>query len=172
MISPAAVNTDQIASLAGLLDEEASLLDLRRSQLTSLCDAIVDRDDEAVERLLDQIERAQELQSAADEKLNTIRRKLAECLDCPGEDVKLSALITALPEPQRSGLAQQRQLIIELAQRLQLEHMRTVVLVTECSRVNRMLLESLFPESQGVTMYSAAGCEPWRPNAGLVDAEL
>jgi flagellar biosynthesis/type III secretory pathway chaperone len=172
MISPPATRTDQIASLARLLEEEASLLDLRRSQLASLCGAIIDRDEEAVERLLEQIERAQELQTAADEKLDAIRRKLGERLNCPGDEVKLSALIAALPQPQRTALAEQRRRIIELAERLQLEHMRTVMLLTECSRINRMLLESLFPDSQGVTTYSEAGSEPWRPEAGLVDAEL
>jgi flagellar biosynthesis/type III secretory pathway chaperone len=172
MIPPPAIETERIASLGRLLDEEASLLDLRRSQLASLCGAIVDRDEDAVERLLEQIERAQELQAAADEKLDAIRRKLAECLDCPNEEVKLSALIAALSEPQRTALAEQRRRIIELAERLQLEHMRTVMLLTECSRINRMLLESLFPDSQGVTTYSEAGPEPWRPEAGLVDAEL
>ena len=166
MISPPATQTDQIASLGRLLEEEASLLDLRRSQLASLCGAIIDRDEEAVERLLEQIERAQELQTVA------IRRKLGERLNCPGDEVKLSALIAALPQPQRAALAEQRQQIIELAERLQLEHMRTVMLLTECSRINRMLLESLFPDSQGVTTYSQAGSEPWRPEAGLVDAEL
>jgi len=172
MIPPSAIETERIASLGRLLDEEASLLDLRRSQLASLCGAIVDRDEDAVERLLEQIERAQELQAAADEKLDALRRKLAECLHCPNEKVKLSALIAALSEPQRTALAEQRRKIIELADRLQLEHMRTVMLLTECSRINRMLLESLFPDSQGVTTYSEAGPEPWRPETGLVDAEL
>ncbi|HUT02244.1 MAG TPA: flagellar export chaperone FlgN [Phycisphaerae bacterium] len=171
MISPSAKPTDPTDELARLLEAESALLDLRRSQLASLCGAIIDRDDEAVERLLDQVERAQELQSATDRELDVLRRQWAERLGCPPEEVKLSRLIAALPEPLRGALAEQRQQIIERAEGLQREHMRTVMVLTECARINRLLLESLFPESQGVTTYSAAGSDPWRPEAGLVDAE-
>ena len=170
MPSPAA-RTNIVETLEGLLDEEVSLLDLRRSQLRSLCGAIIERDDEAVERLLDQIERAQELQSVTDEKLDTVRRALAEHLACPPSEVKLSTLIAELPEPLRGRLAARRQRIIDLAERLQIEHMRTVMLLGECARINRLLMESLFPDSRGVTTYSVAGSDPWRPDGGLVDAE-
>jgi len=171
MMSPPPARSSVVETLESLLDDEASLLDVRRSQLHSLRGAIVDRDDEAVERLLRQIERAQELQSATDEKLNTVRRALAEQLGCPASEVKLSALIAELPKPLRGALADRRQRIIDLAERLQIEHMRTVMLLGECARINRLLMESLFPDSRGVTTYSTAGSHPWHPEGGLVDAE-
>ena len=49
--------------------------------------------------------------------------------------------------------------------------MRTVMLLGECARINRMLLEAMFPHSEGVVTYGAGGAEPWQPDAGLVDAE-
>jgi flagellar biosynthesis/type III secretory pathway chaperone len=162
---------ERAGALAELLDEEIALLDLRRSQLSSLCAAIIDRDEDAVERLLDQIERAQELQSATDQKLDSLRRELAARLACEGERMKLSALIASIDEPQRGQLAARRQRIIELAERLQLEHMRTVVLLTECARINRLLLEGLLPGSEGVTTYRADGADAWQADAGLVDTE-
>ena len=164
MTPSSAVAGEQVEALQRLLDEQISLLDVRRSQLTSLCGAIVDRDEDAVERLLEQIERALELQSAADRRLSELRCELAGALGCGRDEVKLSALIAHLPEALRPPLAERRQRIIELAERLQVEHMRTVILLGEFARINRLLLESLFPSSEGVTTYSAAGsdrCE-WR----------
>jgi flagellar biosynthesis/type III secretory pathway chaperone len=171
MIRPPPDAPDPIGSLRQLLDEEIALLDVRRSQLASLCAAIIDRDDDAVERLLDQIERAHELQAATDRRLEALRQVLCERLGCARDEVRLSALIAALPEADRQPLAERRQRIIELAERLQLEHMRTVILLGECARINRLLLESLFPAAEGVATYNARGADHWRPEAGLVDTE-
>lgn len=171
MIPPSPVAAEQVDSLGPLLDEEIALLDVRRSQLASLCAAIVDRDDDAVERLLEQIERAQELQAATDRRLDALRQYLGEQLACPQDDRRLSALIERLPEDQRAPLAERRERIIDLAERLQLEHMRTVILLGECARINRLLLESLFPDAEGLQMYSATGADAWQPETGLVDTE-
>jgi len=165
------LSCQEIASLEALMDEEIALLDLRRSQLSCLCGAIVDRDEDAVEGLLEQIERAQQLQAATDGKLQALRKVAARRLCRPEGQVKLSGLIAALDEPLRPPLAERRQRIIDLAGRLQQEHMRTVILLTECARLNRMLLEGLFPQGEGVTTYDADGAEAWRGEAGLVDTE-
>ena len=60
----------------------------------------------------------------------------------------------------------------ELAERLQLAHLRAVVLLGECARINRLLLESLFPASRTPATYSQGGAEPWGSGPGLLDAEL
>lgn len=168
---PASPPMDLIDQLRCLLDEETALLDLRRSQLVSLCESILERDDDAVERTLEQVERAQQLQAETDAKLNALRLRLADALHLDREEVRLSALIGLLDEPLRAPLAERRQRLIDLAEQLQLQHLRTVMLVTECARINRMLLEGLFPDSEGVATYGMRGAEPWQPDTGLVDAE-
>ena len=171
MILPLGLTSEQMERLTSLLGQEEALLSLRRSQLDSLCAAIVDRDDDAVERLLEQVEQAQQLHANTDEKLNALRRELAEQLACPIERVRVSALIDELDSPEREALARQRDRIVELAEALQLQHLRTVMLLSECARINRLLLESLFPKSEGVLTYTASGQDPWQPDAGLFDAE-
>ena len=57
MDARAATWAQEIEALSALLAEEAALLDLRRSQLSSLSWAILDRYEDAVGRILDQIER-------------------------------------------------------------------------------------------------------------------
>ncbi|HUS92814.1 MAG TPA: hypothetical protein VM695_13230 [Phycisphaerae bacterium] len=162
----------EAASLEALLEEEAALLDLRRGQLASLSAAIVDRDEEATERLLGQIERAQQLQDATDRKVNAARRALAGALGCPVGADRLSDLIERLGEPQRGRLTAKRERIIELIQRLQRQHLRTVVLLAESARIHRLMMEALLPGGAGLTTYSAAGRNTWQRAAGLVDTEL
>lgn len=171
MIPPTPAADDLLETLRGLLDEEIALLDLRRSQLSSLCGAIVDRDEDAVERLLEQIEQAQQLQTTTDGKLRDVRGRLADVLGWESGEVRLSALILHLPAERQPDLIERRERIIRRAEALQLEHLRTVVLLSECARINRLLLASLCPETEGVTTYSAAGADDWRGDAGVLDTE-
>jgi len=157
--------------LEALLAEEARLLDLRRSQLASLSGAIVDRDEEAVERLLEQIERAQELQADTDGRLQALRGELAAAAGRPRAQMRLSALIGCLDGPAAEALGRQRARVIDLAGKLQQEHLRAVLLLNECARINRMLLASLMPHCQTVTTYSPDGTDDWRAGSGLLDAE-
>ena len=59
---PSAPAQDLVEPLHEALDEEIAALNLRRSQLALLREAILARDDEAVGRLLGQLEQAQVLQ--------------------------------------------------------------------------------------------------------------
>jgi flagellar biosynthesis/type III secretory pathway chaperone len=158
--------------LGELLDEESRLLELRRSQLDSLCGAVVDRDDEAVGRLLEQIEQARALQTSADAKLQSVRGHLAKVLGVPPSGMRLSVLVDRLEGPVRYELARRRERIMDLAARLQREHLRAVMLLNECARINRLLLESLLPGAETVTTYGRGGGRAdWRGGASLLDAE-
>jgi hypothetical protein len=171
MIAPCPITPTQIHSLEGLLDEEAALLVLRHSQLGSLCAAIVERDESAVERILDQIEQAQELQTIGDQKVAALRDELACRLGVQARALRLSALIERLPAWCQAGMLTRRRRVLDLAERFRVQHMRTVMLLSECARINRLLLEGLFPRCQAVTTYGADGSQNWRVDAGLVDTE-
>jgi hypothetical protein len=171
MIAPCPITADQVRGLEGLLDEEAALLVLRHSQLGSLCAAIIERDESAVERILDQIEQAQQLQTIGDQKVAALRTELAGRLGVDAGALRLSGLIDLLPPRCQAGLRAKRTRVLELAERFGVQHMRTVMLLSECARINRMLLEGLFPRCQAVTTYGAGGRANWRAEAGLVDME-
>ena len=171
MIPSCPVTAAHARELEGLLDEQAALLTLRHSQLGSLCSAIIDRDESAVERILEQIEQAQQLQAIGDQKVAALRDELAARLAVEARTLRLSGLIERLPPPCRQGVLAKRRRVLELAERFRVQHMRTVMLLSECARINRMLLEGLFPRCQAVTTYSPGGCQTWQAEAGLVDTE-
>ena len=171
MIAPCPVTIAQVRGLEGLLDEEAALLVLRHSQLGSLCSAIIERDESAVERILDQIEQAQQLQTISDQKVAALRDELACQLGVDAASLRLSVLIEMLPPYCQAGVLTKRRRVLDLAERFGVQHMRTVMLLSECARINRLLLEGLFPRCQAVTTYSAGGSHTWQAEAGLVDTE-
>ena len=157
--------------LLGALDEEAQLLEQKRSQLTDLFRALMDRNEEATEAVLGEIERAQSLQVSADFRLSEARRILAEVLGYPVAGFKLSKLIALLPPAWAQPLGVRRQRILTLTGALRREHLRTATLLGECIRVNRALLSCLLPAGEPVVTYSTGGADVWRPETGIMDSE-
>ena len=160
-----------LGELLAALDEEIRLLDLRRSQLEALSVAIVARDDARMEALLQQTQATAQMQADVDERLERTRRALAVGLGCPPDEMKLQRLTEMLHGRERAELESRRRRIVELAQRLRQQHLQTSVLLSECARINRLLLEALFPQSKGVDTYSNGGQERWWPETGVVNAE-
>jgi flagellar biosynthesis/type III secretory pathway chaperone len=163
---------DMLKELNAVLDEEIALLSLRRSQMKLLSGAILDRDDDAVERLLGEIERMGQLQAQADARLGKLRSGLAELFGCQVDQMRLSRLIESLAGADRQAIEQRRRQIAQLAGELQRQHLETAVVVFECARINRLLLECLYPAGSSVNTYGAGGAGAWRGEAGLVDTEL
>jgi flagellar biosynthesis/type III secretory pathway chaperone len=172
MIAPGEDITGLVEELAGLLDDQIALLDLRRSQLEGLAQAVLQRDEAGMERLLGEIERTLRLQADADQRLRTLRAALGSALAAPEGGLRLSALVGRLHGPQRLAIAARRQGLLRAATRLRRQHLQTSVLLMECARANRLLLECLLRDGQAVTTYGADGSARRQSEAGLMDAEL
>lgn len=171
MIQPAQRIAPLVDALVESLDAEASLLELRCTQLEGLATAALQRDEDSMEELLAAIEQTQLDQKRADMSLESVRMALAAELGLPLGQLRLAWLVEQLEPDQSVALASRRERIIELAERLQRRHMETSVVITECARVNGMLLESFCPSLRSVTTYGAGGKSQGHWSSGLVDVE-
>jgi hypothetical protein len=160
-----------VAELLAVLDEQIVLLDGKRLQMVELSRALVDRDDEATESLLEQIERAGTVQVSVDLRLKDVRERLGGALGCDASDVRLSRLAAELPEPHQQTLNARREKIVDLIEEFRAEYLQTTLLLLECSRVTSMLLDGILPAGERVLTYGATGADTWRPGAGLLNAE-
>ena len=167
---PALTQQDLAAQLREVLDQEIAALNLRRSQLGLLREAILQRDDEGVARMLAQLEQAQAVQSQLEGRLEALRESAAEELGLPTRQVTLSALIARLGPAQGRGLDLCRRQIIHLLKALQRQHLELAMLLRECARINRLVLEQILGGG-GVMTYRAGGRDDWRDGAGLMDME-
>jgi flagellar biosynthesis/type III secretory pathway chaperone len=161
-----------LSQLADLLDEEISLLNAKSEQLGGLSAALIDRDDDVMQSLLGEMEQTQRAQAAADVKLEAIRGSLAAPAGRPPAGITLAEIIDSLDDDRRGELDYRRRQIVVLARRLRHKHLRTVLLLAESARINRLFLERLFPACRPVQTYGAAGVNSWRAEAGLFDAEI
>ena len=162
-----------VAELAGLLDNEIQILDLRGRQMAAMRRHVADRNDEALGGLMAEIEETRGYQEASERQLIGLRRTLAEAFGYDGAgELRLSWLIPRLDAKGQETIGYRRKRIVELAGRLRSEHTRTAALLRECMRINRLLLENLFPGDQMITTYGAGGKTAWQSEAGMVDTEF
>ncbi len=162
-----------IAELANLLDTEIKILDLRCRQMTAMRQYIADRNDNALGNLLAEIEETREFQLISERDLMAMRNDLAVALSYPGPGrMRLSWMIPQLEGNQRTMIEYRRKQIIDLTAQLRHEHSYTSTLLRECMRINRMLLEGMFPSDETMTTYCAGGRTSWQPQTRLVDTEL
>ncbi len=161
--------SDLAGELIDLLDEELRLLECRRDQLKRLSAAITDRDDELLEQLLREMEQTIRAQGDTDLRLEALRATLAGALGCSPAELRLSRVVETLDGQQRLALEYRRRRIVLLAEELRREHLQATLVLSESARINRALLEGLFPTSAEITTYARDGAQPWRSDTGLVN---
>jgi hypothetical protein len=171
-ISSTPPNSALIEELLSILDEEIALLNKKSAELEALSGAIIERDDERLVALLGEMEQTLQAQSATDVKLDALRMTFAEITGCSHPEMKLSRLIEELGESERVKVDYRRQQIVILAERLKDQYMAVAITLRESARINRVILEGLFPEARPVTTYSASGPKSWTPETGLLDSEM
>ena len=161
-----------VRELLTVLDEEIALLERKTAQLDRLGRITIDRDEDAFEALLKEIEQAQADQDRADRRMEAIRAALAGALGMLPKELRLGWLVRQLPEEQALAVDYRRQQVLLLARALRRKHMETVFLLHECTRVNRLLLAGLMPRSEPVVTYDSDGASVWRADSGALDAEM
>ena len=159
-----------VEDLLVALDNETQLLELKRSQLAELSGMLLRNDNEAVEALLEQIEQTEQAQSQMARRLQGLRETLAGAFGCNAKGFKLAWLIDQLPHEQALALTHRRRQVTEKVNEFRKQHIQTTILLTECSRITGMMLDSLAPTSAVVT-YDTEGSDRWRAEAGLLDME-
>ena len=158
--------------MLAVLDEEISLLVLRQSHLERLWAAILGRDDSAMEKLLEEMEEAQHKQEATDMGVEKLRKSLAGLLGYDQEELQLGDLAKNLPGELGSAVGHRRQQIVSLLEKAREQQLKTSLLLYESSRINRLVLSTIFPQSEPVVTYDQEGQNLWRSETGLIDSEL
>ena len=169
--SPAALGAETVDELIACLDDQIDLLARREAELDALGEAILANDNDRMERVLDEMTRSRQLQQQADDRLSSARGAAAETLGWPASQTRLAKLIGLIEPTGRQELRRRRRQVLERASRISLKHRQTAVLLAECTRVNRMLIDCMVGDDQRVTLYGHTGRQHWNGAGGLMDTE-
>jgi len=147
-----------IQALLEVLDEDIRHVETVLSRLEALRALLIKRDDAGLEKLLEDIRRQAETYAANGQKRQSLRNDLAAHFGWNERDVTLSRLQGQLTGPSRAALMGRQARLKSLIEQLKREHTLTTVLLADCARFNRLLMQALFGVSgKGNMTYSPTG---------------
>ncbi len=163
--------TDLADVLVESLQREVELLEDKEQQMERLRQAVIVSDDAALETLMASIARTDIEQSRLDMDVVRCREELTQAL-APGKAaMRLAALAQALDGRYATGIERLRGEILQRIRRLRRRHLEMAILLAECSRINRLLLDTLLGRGSAVDTYDASGQCCSERDGGLLNTE-
>ncbi len=169
--SPARLAPEMLQRLTDSLDRQIDLLGRREAELDALSESIIANDNDRMEQVLDDMARSRQCQEQADAQFQAARDELAGSLGWPAGKTRLERLLGVVGQSDRRLLAQRRRQVTGLAERIRRKHRQTSVLLAECARINRLLIECIVGPDRRVTVYGQRGTQHWRGCGSLMDTE-
>jgi hypothetical protein len=135
---------EKVDELLVCLEGDVQRMGRSLSQLNELRTLVIKRDDVALGKLLESIQAESDRYKAQESQRQSIRRELASALGCGVEQMTLSVLEKNLPKTKTDQVSRMKAKLKSLVQELRKDYLSTVLLICECSRLNDMVLRSIF----------------------------
>jgi hypothetical protein len=150
----------KVGQLLGALDKDIEYLELSLSSLNELRGMVIKRDDALLGGLLEIIQQRSGCYRGHELSRENLRKELALIYGCGFEEMTLSRL--EIEEELAVGLREQisakKGRLSFLAGQLKNEHKATFYLLSECARINKMLLHGMLDlGGPGTVSYNSNG---------------
>jgi hypothetical protein len=145
------------AELFAFLDD--SILSMQRmlGKLNELREAVIRRDQNTLQQMSDQMPEMTVLQDGMQRRQRQLCHAFAGPLNCPAEKITMSYLALFLESSKADELKTKQRLLQELVGRLSRERRATELLLRECERLNRMILDGIIGKANQTCTYGSAG---------------
>jgi len=161
----------QVDELLKYTEADAQRLQNSLSLLDELRKLVIKRDEAGLHKLLKAIQ-VLPTKGGADiqSQREAARRRLAEMLGWEIRETTLSRLETVVSEARRHAIAERKAQLMSLTMSLRTEYSRTAILLSECARFNRLLLDNILKSGRitGVT-YTSDGSKKQQSQTAFVD---
>ena len=164
---------NKIDKLLAHLEHDIEYLQSCLQYLDELRKNVVKRDEPALRDLLEVIQVESNSYKQHESARGVIRRELADYLGFGIGQVTLSALQKYLPENKQAQITASKTRLKALIYKLNKEYSSTMLLLSECSRFNSLVLKSIFAMAKtGGTTYCPKGTAKLQNDAAFVNLRL
>lgn len=164
---------EKVDALLVCLDKDIQHLQEGLSQLDELRRLVIKRDEIALGRLLEKIQKEADDYRHHERMRQSIRQELAAALEYDLKQTTLSALETILPQGKKDQITERKKKIKPLIEEFRKEHTGVTLLLSECARFNKMLLMCIFDLSKAENIcYNANGAAKRQNDISLINLKL
>jgi hypothetical protein len=156
-----------------VLQRQIQTIKLNLSRLNELRAFVVKRDELSLRKLLSTIQSESPNQADDELKRETLRKELAIIFGCQTRQMTLTMLEEELDGPKKERVAQIKNDLRDSAIELRKEHAGTIMLLSECARFNKTLLNGVLQmgRSSEIT-YSQNGSALRHGNSGFMNLQF
>jgi flagellar biosynthesis/type III secretory pathway chaperone len=148
---------DGVDRLLSVLDEQVELLGRKLSLLRQMADCVKQAELEELAELLQREAVLSADESELAERTAELRDELAGLCDAPADQLTLGRLAEELEDAAAIALNDRRERLLLLAQQVQQQASRTVMLVQQAMELNAVLLAALTGREEGGETYAPDG---------------
>ena len=134
---------NKVNDLLGVLDTDIKHIQESLSWLNELRGLVIKRDEKAMSELIENIQEESGNYVSNESRRNSIRKALAEALGLEVKEMTLTMLEDVLEDDNRIKVSHCKEQLKTLVEKLKTEHLRTSMLLSDCSRFNSLLLQSI-----------------------------
>jgi hypothetical protein len=165
--------SDKIAQMLSCLQEDIRNIEQILEYLDEIRASVLKRDENVLSHLLQITQAEADEYKNQESRRNLIRAELANFLNYDVQQITLSKLEQILPESIQAQVKEKKNKLKLLTDKLQKEHLNTILLLSECARFNRMILSGIFDfGKKDVITYSASGIKPRQAGRNLVNFKV
>ena len=164
---------NKVDELLAVLDKDIQHIQQSLSLLDELRSLVIKRDETALGKLLERIRGEADGYRSHELKRQSIREEIAGDLGCGPDKVTLSMLEAKLSNVKKEEVARKKAELISLIKKLKREHLSTALLLSECARINRMLLKDVFKlGNTGTVYYGSKGATKRQGDMAFVNLQF
>lgn len=164
---------DKLDRLLAVLDKDIEHIENCLSRLGELRCLVIKRDDGTLSRLLENIRLESDSYAHNDSQRRCIRRQLADDFGVGGEQLTLSVLENLLPAHKRPHLTARKAKLRSLVDQLKNEYASTAMLISNCARINSVLLKGILEDTRtDLLCYDAGGTASRQNDTAFVNMRL
>jgi septin family protein len=143
-----------------------------RDYLNALRAALIRRDMDELKQMQDHLSEEALQRQELDRSLESCRQCAAESLACRPEEVCISRLCNKADPQTAKRLRETQHQVQRLVREVKTAHLATELLLWECARINRRMLEAITGRLASAPVYDARGRTAWQPAAGWMNLKL
>jgi len=164
---------DKINELIVVLDIDIAHLQESLLRLNDLRMLVIKRDSDNLVKLLLMIESSTNSHKENEQRRQQICQYLAEAVGIESKYVTLADIEQMIDVPMKMEVNRRRLKLNVLAAELKRDHLSVSMLMADCARINRMLLDTIFGGGKGREIsYSANGGARRENNINFMSMEL
>ncbi|MFC1676894.1 flagellar export chaperone FlgN [Planctomycetota bacterium] len=163
----------KVDDLLIVLDKDIEQIKKNLDILDQLRCMVVKQDESSLRELLENTQSRSNSYKENELKRQALRKDLAFALGCDTEQITLSRLSEQLAGDRKVRIAEKKAQLQTLTNELMKEHLATSMLLADCARFNRAMLNGIFALAQtGSTTYTPTGSTVRPTGTAFVDLQF